>query len=77
MINLLLLNVCDFLNDKKYKGVVVVKSTVEPQTISSLCDKYTNLQFVHNPEFFTARTAYNDFHNQKHIVLGKGNNVLI
>ena len=26
----------------------------------------------HNPEFLTARTAFEDFHNQKHIVLGKG-----
>ena len=35
-------NVCNFLNDKKYKGVVVIKSTVEPQTISSLCNIYYN-----------------------------------
>ena len=47
--------VCNFLNENKYKGVVVLKSTVEPQTVSKLCD-YTNLQFVHNPEFLTART---------------------
>ena len=32
------------------------------------------LQLCHNPEFLTARTAYEDFHNQKHIVLGKGPN---
>ena len=37
---------------------------------------YPLLQLVHNPEFLTARTAYEDFHNQKHIVLGKGVNVL-
>ena len=67
-------NVCTFLNEKKYKGVVVVKSTVEPQTISSLCDKYSNLEFIHNPEFLTARTAFHDFHNQTHIVLGKSKN---
>ena len=67
-------NVCTFLNEKKYKGVVVVKSTVEPQTISLLCDKYSNLEFIHNPEFLTARTAFHDFHNQTHIVLGKSKN---
>ena len=30
------------------------------------------MQFIHNPEFLTARSAFNDFHNQKHIVLGLG-----
>ena len=67
-------NVCSFLNEKKYQGVVVLKSTVEPQTVSKLCDNYTNLHFIHNPEFLTARTAYHDFHNQTHIVLGRSKN---
>ena len=67
-------SVCSFLNEKKYQGVVVVKSTVEPQTVSKLCDNYTNLHFIHNPEFLTARTAYHDFHNQTHIVLGRSKN---
>ena len=39
-------NVCSFLNEKKYQGVVVLKSTVEPQTVNKLCDKYTELQFL-------------------------------
>ena len=30
---------CKFLNDNNYKGIVVLKSTVEPQTVNSLCDK--------------------------------------
>lgn len=63
--------VCEFLNTNKFKGVVVLKSTVEPQTVNKLCDMYSNLQFIHNPEFLTARTAYHDFHNQSHIVLGR------
>ena len=63
---------CDILSEKEYSGVIVIKSTVEPETTSNLCKKYSNLSFIHNPEFLTARTAYNDFHNQKHIVLGKG-----
>jgi len=67
-------DVCNFLNEKKYNGIVILKSTVEPQTTNDLCSKYPNLQFIHNPEFLTARTAYNDFHNQTHIVLGKSNN---
>lgn len=63
--------VCTYLNDNNFSGAVVLKSTVEPQTVNLLCDEFTNLEFMHNPEFLTARTAYHDFHNQTHIVLGR------
>lgn len=63
---------CDLLTEANYKGVIVIKSTVEPETTNKLTSKYQSLQFIHNPEFLTARTAFEDFHNQSHIVLGKG-----
>ena len=59
------------LNVNNYKGLVVIKSTVEPGTTERLNKYYSNLNLCHNPEFLTARTAYHDFLNQKHIVLGK------
>ena len=62
---------CILLEEKKYNGVIVIKSTVEPTLTNSLSKKY-KLHFIHNPEFLTARTAYDDFHNQQHIVIGKG-----
>lgn len=65
---------CDYLNKNRYEGIIVIKSTIEPETTTKLCDKYIRLNFVHNPEFLTARTAYEDFHNQTHIVLGKSKN---
>ena len=65
--------VCLELEKNKYDGLVVVKSTVEPETLNKLSAKY-KLRMAHNPEFLTARTAYEDFHNQKHIVLGSGLN---
>jgi nucleotide sugar dehydrogenase len=65
--------VCEYLEKNHYNGVVVIKSTVEPETTDELSAKY-DLHFAHNPEFLTARTAYEDFHNQDHIVLGRGNN---
>ena len=61
--------------DSNYKGIIVIKSTIEPTTTLSLSKKYNNLRFIHNPEFLTASTAFEDFHNQKHIVLGKGLNI--
>lgn len=64
-----IMETCDKLRDNNYKGAVVIKSTVEPQVGEDLCLKY-NLNIIHNPEFLTARTAYKDFRDQKHIVLG-------
>ena len=64
----------ELLDSKKYEGVIVLKSTIEPETTNKLESKYPNLNIIHNPEFLTARTAFEDFHNQKNIVLGKGEN---
>ena len=60
---------CEYLDEHEYKGLVVLKSTVEPGTTAYLSRRY-GFSMAHNPEFLTARTAYEDFHNQKHIVLG-------
>lgn len=65
--------ICEKLVGSKYQGLVIIKSTVEPTTTQSFADKY-NLSFFHNPEFLTARTAYEDFHDQKHIIIGKSSN---
>lgn len=65
-----LYDTCQQLQDVGYKGAIVVKSTVEPETSNNLAETY-KLNIIHNPEFLTARTAYEDFHNQKHIVLGR------
>ena len=67
--------VCADLEKHDYKGLVVIKSTVEPTTTEELIKTYPTLKFIHNPEFLTAATAFEDFHNQKHIVLGKGSNI--
>ena len=54
----------------KYSGLCVIKSTVLPGTSKKLSLKY-NLNIAHSPEFLTERTAFEDLHNQKHIVLGR------
>jgi len=61
---------CVKLVENNYNGIVVLKSTVEPGTTDNLANKY-NLKFVFNPEFLTSSTAFEDFHNQSHIVLGR------
>lgn len=65
---------CHKLVKHKYKGCVVIKSTIEPETTERLSTCYPELNFIHNPEFLTARTAFDDFHNQKHIVIGSSHN---
>lgn len=69
-------DICLKLEEYKYTGLVVIKSTVEPETTDNLCKQYSTLKFVHNPEFLTAANAFEDFHNQKHIVIGKSINII-
>ena len=67
--------VFDILSHKMYSGIVVIKSTLEVNKTNELSNKYKNLRICHNPEFLSAISAYKDFHNQKHIVLGLGINI--
>lgn len=67
--------VCKILENNNYKGLVVIKSTIEPETTDNLCQIFKNLNIIHNPEFLSAVTAFEDFHNQKHIVIGKSINI--
>lgn len=60
----------DFLKTNNFTGIFVCKSTIEPGTSNDLAMKY-GIKIIHNPEFLTARTAFDDFHNQTHVVLGK------
>jgi len=69
-----LFDVCQALTENQYKGVVVVKSTILPGTCNMLVEKY-GLSIIHNPEFLSAKTANQDFENQKHIVIGVPKNV--
>lgn len=62
------------LANYKYRGIIVLKSTVEPGTTDEYSRIHPNLEIMHNPEFLSAATAFHDFHNQTHIVLGKGPN---
>ena len=50
--------------------MVVIKSTIPPNTTKSLNDTYPSLQIVFNPEFLTERNAVKDYENQNRIILG-------
>ena len=65
---------CEYLSKNNFIGLIVLKSTVEPETTKRLSDMFKKLKICHNPEFLTARSAVQDFNNQNHIVIGKGPN---
>jgi len=58
------------LNEQKYKGILLIKSTLLPNYCSIINDLYPLLKIIHNPEFLSAKTATADFEKQTHIVLG-------
>lgn len=61
----------DTINDSSSTGkTIVIKSTVLPGITRGFALRYKADTFIFNPEFLTARTANEDFVNQKQIVLG-------
>lgn len=63
-------NTLFILSEKKYTGIIVIKSTILPFYCTGINNVYNNLLIVHNPEFLSAATSVEDFANQKHIILG-------
>ena len=62
------------LKANDYQGLVVFKSTVTPGITVELHEKY-GLDICYYPEFLSALTAYEDFVEQPHIILGVINHV--
>jgi len=67
-----------YFNHKDFKGIIVNKSTVMIGFHHQMAEKYPQLELIHNPEFLSARSAIEDFRNQKQIILGvpKKNSIL-
>ena len=42
-------NVIDVLNNLVYKGIIIIKSTVEPGTTDTISNLYPHLCIIHNP----------------------------
>lgn len=61
------------LQQHGYKGVIVNKCTVAPGTTKLFHGIFPSLRLVHYPEFLTEANAYDDFINQKTILLGGKN----
>lgn len=49
------------LDNEKFAGLVVIKSTVEPGTTDRLAKQFSSLRLAFCPEFLRERKAYEDF----------------
>jgi UDPglucose 6-dehydrogenase len=58
------------LNDNKVDGIVVIKSTLLPTSVTKFIDKYPSLNIATNPEFLTERRANQDFIDSEWIFIG-------
>jgi len=57
-----------FLKKNNYKGLIVIKSTIHPKYLPNVL--LSGINVVSNPEFLNENTAYDDFKNQKLIIIG-------
>jgi len=62
-------DILSLLSSCKFKGAVVIKSTVLPGTTAALNEHYGNLRLAHNPEFLTESNAYEDLMFEKFIIM--------
>jgi UDP-glucose 6-dehydrogenase len=58
------------LNEHKYTGIILIKSTVLPTYCGEMNKLYPDLFIISNPEFLSAKTSVEDFENQSHIIIG-------
>lgn len=67
-------NVIYELNTLNYRGLIAIKSTVEPGTTNKFKSKYPNLKLAFVPEFLRERCAFSDFvFNNNLLVVGSDN----
>jgi UDPglucose 6-dehydrogenase len=68
-----LIEVLHALSEYNYKGIVCVKCTVLPGSMRKFSEDMPNLRLTHNPEFLTAANPYEDFINQKSVIISGPN----
>ena len=58
------------LNEKSYKGIIVIKSTITPQHLTNFKKQFKNLKLIYNPEFLTEANSLQDFIDPNMQILG-------
>lgn len=57
------------LDNQRYPGIVVIKSTVPPGTTQGLINRYPDLTLAFVPEFLRAKSALTDFVDQHDVLI--------
>jgi UDPglucose 6-dehydrogenase len=63
-------NIVNVLDQTPIHVPVLIKSTVTPAVVETLDEIYNQHWLMYSPEFLRAKSAEQDFINQKHIVIG-------
>lgn len=63
-------NIVDVLDNVPTIMPVLIKSTVTPGAAEALLEMYPDHKICFSPEFLRAKTANDDFLNQKHVIIG-------
>jgi UDP-glucose 6-dehydrogenase len=63
-------DVLNVLHNKNYRGLVIIKSTIDYKNLHLLQQGSYKMKIVYNPEFLQDITAIEDFKNQEYIVFG-------
>jgi UDPglucose 6-dehydrogenase len=58
------------LENLNYKGIVVIKSTITPDHLTTFKKTFKKLKLVYNPEFLTEANSLDDFVNPNMQILG-------
>ena len=63
-------------NNLERDKTIIIKSTIIPGSSRNFSNRYKSMNIVFNPEFLTELNSYEDFLNQKRIILGGENTAL-
>lgn len=63
-------SILEVLNETPIHIPIMIKSTVTPDKAKNILDQYPNHSIVFSPEFLRAKSANEDFLNQKYIIIG-------
>jgi UDPglucose 6-dehydrogenase len=64
------MNVLDVIDQTPTFIPILIKSTVSPDIVEMLIERYPTHSIVISPEFLRARTSIEDFANQKYVIIG-------
>jgi UDPglucose 6-dehydrogenase len=63
-------NVLDVISQTPVHMPILIKSTVSPDKLKAITEKYSEHSIAYSPEFLRAKSAIEDFAKQKYMIIG-------